>query len=719
MKAWCGKEKSLTTDGYVWPSWIKTTGSIILVLLLTAIGLWGVFESGKRAEQHLRRKLLRETIVIADAIPSEEAALLTFTEADRELPAFQRISEQLKAYAQLKNLRCLYTMALKDGQLVFGPESMDADDPLASSPGTIYENPHPSDYDAFKTAEPVIIGPCKDEYGPYYSIAAPVLHPDTGSVMMTVGIDINPEQWKAVIEQSRQIPVIILVTALVTLLVTILIARVRRQFPEKRAHTLHYSEAIACATIMIILTIGVSMLIHQMDKNNRDELFALTTNLKTKAYNVELQRIRDELQSLVVFYESSDYISPAEFSDFSLGIVRSPVITGCAWVPKTADSTGSEAYCIQYIEPMEGNEALKGQNLQEDEHLRASIYTSQQSGLPIAAPSAEKHELYLFMPIHKQPQEGVVTLMIDPLRLVTKVGLQSSLQSSYLSTTLMEVNPDGKAAILACNRTACTHECPSVLSENLHAISPLFAFGKTYALLISPEHEWYALHPLGNHSVAMFCGIILSLIGTGTTFTLANRPVLLESLLRKGNETLIRSEERFELAVAAAGIGVWEWDITKQHIIWDRQMFRMYGISPDRFDGSHEAWIRFLHPDDKQRVREESMAAIENETRMDFTFRICRNDGRIRHIRTVGMVSHPEPGQSRMIGVNLDVTESRTKEEQILTQLDELNRWQSVTMNREDRIIALKREVNQLLKSLNESPRYSIELINADDEIEE
>ena len=199
------------------------------------------------------------------------------------------------------------------------------------------------------------------------------------------------------------------------------------------------------------------------------------------------------------------------------------------------------------------------------------------------------------------------------------------------------------------------------------------------------------------------------LIGTGTTFTLANRPVLLESLLRKGNESLIRSEERFELAVAAAGIGVWEWDIINQKIIWDRQMLKIYGISPEEFDGSYEAWSRFLIPEDKERIREESALAVENECRMDMVFRICRPDGRIRHMRTVGMISHPEPGQTRMIGVNLDVTESRTKEEQILAQLDELNRWQSVTMNREDRVIALKYEVNELLQILNEPARYNMD----------
>jgi PAS domain S-box-containing protein len=42
----------------------------------------------------------------------------------------------------------------------------------------------------------------------------------------------------------------------------------------------------------------------------------------------------------------------------------------------------------------------------------------------------------------------------------------------------------------------------------------------------------------------------------------------------------------------------------------------------------------------------------------------------------------------------------------IQQQLGELRRWQSVTLDREDRVIALKREVNELAAKLGEKPRY-------------
>jgi len=56
--------------------------------------------------------------------------------------------------------------------------------------------------------------------------------------------------------------------------------------------------------------------------------------------------------------------------------------------------------------------------------------------------------------------------------------------------------------------------------------------------------------------------------------------------------------------------------------------------------------------------------------------------------------------------VNLDITERQRVQEQLQAQLDELNRWQDVTLGREDRVLQLKHEINQLLVRSGEPPRY-------------
>lgn len=54
-----------------------------------------------------------------------------------------------------------------------------------------------------------------------------------------------------------------------------------------------------------------------------------------------------------------------------------------------------------------------------------------------------------------------------------------------------------------------------------------------------------------------------------------------------------------------------------------------------------------------------------------------------------------------------DITERRRADLQIREQLEELLRWQEVMLNREERVLGLKGEVNELLARLNQPPRYS------------
>jgi PAS domain S-box-containing protein len=54
-----------------------------------------------------------------------------------------------------------------------------------------------------------------------------------------------------------------------------------------------------------------------------------------------------------------------------------------------------------------------------------------------------------------------------------------------------------------------------------------------------------------------------------------------------------------------------------------------------------------------------------------------------------------------------DITERNQNEEMIKEQLNELQRWYNVTLSREDKVIELKQEVNELLERLKEPPRYT------------
>lgn len=79
-------------------------------------------------------------------------------------------------------------------------------------------------------------------------------------------------------------------------------------------------------------------------------------------------------------------------------------------------------------------------------------------------------------------------------------------------------------------------------------------------------------------------------------------------------------------------------------------------------------------------------------------------------IRNVSVIYVPETDQEGnikgFIATITDITNRKLAEDKIRQQLEELKRWQLVTLGREDRIMELKQEVNQLLHRLNEPIRY-------------
>ncbi|MDQ6971344.1 MAG: PAS domain S-box protein [Mariprofundaceae bacterium] len=137
--------------------------------------------------------------------------------------------------------------------------------------------------------------------------------------------------------------------------------------------------------------------------------------------------------------------------------------------------------------------------------------------------------------------------------------------------------------------------------------------------------------------------------------------------------TLVESEQRFSsiserlaLATGAAKIGVWDWDIESNTLLWDDQMYQLYGVNPQDFSGAYEAWSSGLHPEDKARSDTEVQAALNGERDFDTVFRVVHPDGQVKTIKGYGVVERNASGQPvRMVGVNWDISEQVQKEQQI------------------------------------------------------
>ncbi len=123
---------------------------------------------------------------------------------------------------------------------------------------------------------------------------------------------------------------------------------------------------------------------------------------------------------------------------------------------------------------------------------------------------------------------------------------------------------------------------------------------------------------------------------------------------------------RLTLATQAGGIGVWDYDIARNVLTWDKQMFELYGLSKEEFSGAYETWRSGLHPDDVERCNSEFQMAAAGTKDYNTEFRIIWPEGSVHYIRALAIVQRDETGKAlSMIGTNWDITKQKEIEESL------------------------------------------------------
>ena len=102
---------------------------------------------------------------------------------------------------------------------------------------------------------------------------------------------------------------------------------------------------------------------------------------------------------------------------------------------------------------------------------------------------------------------------------------------------------------------------------------------------------------------------------------------------KRADDLLKNSEERLSLATQAGSIGVWDWDVLNDKLVWDDSMYRLYGISREYFAGAYDAWFSCVHSEDTSRVNDAIKDALQGKKEYVAEFRIIRPDGSVLYIK--------------------------------------------------------------------------------------
>lgn len=141
---------------------------------------------------------------------------------------------------------------------------------------------------------------------------------------------------------------------------------------------------------------------------------------------------------------------------------------------------------------------------------------------------------------------------------------------------------------------------------------------------------------------------------------------------------LQEGEKRFRWALQAAGGGAWDWDLTTGESWWSPEMYQLWGIEPGTTMHSENSF-ELIHEADRERVMAAVQDAIERKTDYGCEFRIHHRARGERWMASHGRPVYDDGGQAvRLLGITLDIDDSRRAEEALRQSRRDLDRAQEV-----------------------------------------
>ena len=343
---------------------------------------------------------------------------------------------------------------------------------------------------------------------------------------------------------------------------------------------------------------------------------------------------------------------------------------------------------VRLMYPLAGNEKAIGLDYRTNERQREAVVRARDTGELVLAGPVDlvqggkgfigRFPVYISSPESERVFWGVVSAVIDLERL-------------YRDSGILDRDMTINVAISGADGLRSAEEKPFFGEPATVANDPVTAEvhlpSGTWTIAAAPKGGWDA--PSADRWILR----ALILVGGAIIFV----PILLTGRLieerqrnigelRQREVDLQRLSRRLGLALETSRVGVWEYNITNDVLVWDERMNELYGLPADDRSRSYKDWHNALHPDDLERAQEDFRQAVETTGQYSSDYRLKLPDGTVRHIRAIGALYEDVDGTSKIVGVNWDVSAD-------VSLNDDLRRVKNLTEARNAELLVAKARI--------------------------
>lgn len=679
---------------------LRSSAWWMVVALVAALIAGALFVrwSFVQTDQRMRRDLLDEAQLLAQTINPAYIRSLTGSESDLANPEYRRLKDQLMAVcAAHPEWRFVYVMGRNaDGDVIIHVDSEPEDSEDYSPPGEVYEEASPELRAQFATARPLTEGPLPDRWGIWISSYAPIIDSANGVMVGVVGIDRDAAGWKKDILHDGLIP-LLTAGSLVLMLLAGLLCRIKG--------LLRYLEPGLALAIGFTLTAAAAWIVHRHEARHRTDTFISLARSKTTYILEAFHNLRDlRVEAIARFFEGSEDVTQQEFRQFASYLARIPEVRVWCWVsPVPAseketfeaemraaglgdfaiwqrDGEGHRApvagrdiyYPVTLMEPAEGRDVAFGYDIGSESVRRVALMEAIERRLvvatdPIRLVTDHQPGALVFRPVYvdQAPDQlrGLAMAVLDFEALLNVAAGAQPGDVPSMHVELVQWRHGEPPISIASTRKA---QNDAGYSRGLVATRPVFAFGKTYAVVAEP-------HPIHAGDHPLYLGWYMALAGAALTVVCAFAIGLvmqgrreLERLVAERTSALQASIERYDQLAAHSRTVTWEVDCEGLYTFVSKQAEDVWGYRPGEIVGIKHFYD--LHPEEGREAFRDATLEIarRHEPFLDFENPIQTKSGRIVWVSTHGLPMFGDRGQwIGYRGVDRDITERKAAEAQL------------------------------------------------------